>query len=76
MTSPLNYHRVLFLPVGRAGAGGLVGDRALQSYWGADSSQHVYFVGVDGDLHQLYIQPGTGWVDNNLTQLAVMAQSS
>jgi hypothetical protein len=54
----------------------IVGDRALLGYWGADSGQHVYFVGVDGDLHQLYIQPGTGWVDNDLTQLAVMTQSS
>jgi hypothetical protein len=49
----------------------IVGDRELHGYWGSDSSQHVNFIGVDGDLHELYIAPGTnGWVDNNLTQLA------
>jgi hypothetical protein len=49
----------------------IVGDRALHGYWGSDSSQHVNFIGTDGDLHELYIAPGTnGWVDNNLTQLA------
>src|SRR6516225_5155238 len=49
----------------------VVGDRELHGYWGSDSSQHVNFIGADGDLHELYIAPGTsGWVDNNLTQLA------
>jgi hypothetical protein len=48
----------------------IVGDRALHSYWGNGSSQHVSFVGVDGDLHQLSIQPGTGWADSDLTQIA------
>jgi hypothetical protein len=43
---------------------------ALDSYWGSDSSQHVFFIGADGDVHELYIKPGSGWVDNNLTQLA------
>ncbi len=43
---------------------------ALDGYWGNDNSQHVNFIGVDGDLHELYITPGTGWVDNNLTELA------
>jgi hypothetical protein len=48
----------------------VVGDRQLHGYWGNDSSQHVNFIGADGDLHELYIAPGTnGWVDNNLTQL-------
>jgi hypothetical protein len=49
----------------------VVGDRELHGYWGNDSSQHVDFIGTDGDLHELYIAPGTnGWVDNNLTALA------
>ena len=49
----------------------VVGDRELHGYWGNDSSQHVNFIGADGDLHELYIAPGaSGWVDNNLTQLA------
>jgi hypothetical protein len=44
---------------------------SLHGYWGSDSSQHVNFIGSDGDLHELYITPGAaGWVDNNLTQLA------
>src|ERR1700753_3326625 len=49
----------------------VVGDRELHGYWGNDSSQHVNFIGTDGDLHELYIAPGTnGWGDNNLPQLA------
>ena len=48
-----------------------VAGTALDGYWGSDSSQHVNFTGVDGDVHELYIAPGaTGWVDNNLTALA------
>jgi hypothetical protein len=47
----------------------VVGDRELHGYWGNDSSQHVNFIGVDDDLHELYISPGSKWVDNNLTQL-------
>ena len=49
----------------------VVGDRELDGYWGSDGSQHVNFIGTDGDVHELYIAPGAnGWVDNNLTQLA------
>jgi hypothetical protein len=49
----------------------IVGDAGLHGYWGSDSSQHVNFIGVDGDLHELYIAPGTnGWVANDLTALA------
>jgi hypothetical protein len=48
----------------------VVGDRGLHGYWGNDSSQHVNFIGVDDDLHELYITPSSGWMDNNLTQLA------
>jgi hypothetical protein len=42
---------------------------SLTGYWGSDNSQHVNIIGVDGDPHELYIGPGSGWVDNNLTQL-------
>jgi hypothetical protein len=43
----------------------------LDGYWGSDNSQHVNFIGTDGDVHELYIAPGAaGWVDNNLTALA------
>ena len=41
----------------------------LDAYRGSDSSRHVNFFGVGGDLHELYITPGADWVDN-LTQLA------
>ncbi len=48
-----------------------IGNRGLNGYWGSDGSQHVNFIGADGDVHELYIAPGTnGWVDNNLTQFA------
>lgn len=42
---------------------------SLTGYWGSDNSQHVNIIGVDGDPRELYIGPGSGWVDNNLTQL-------
>jgi hypothetical protein len=53
-------------------AGGVlpVAGTVLDGYWGADSSQHVNFIGVDGHVHELYIAPGAGWVDNDLTALA------
>ena len=52
---------------GVAPAGG--GSR-LDGYWGSDSSQHVNFIGTDGDVHELYIHPGASWVNNDLTQLS------
>ena len=42
----------------------------LAGYWGSDSSVHVNFIGTDGHVHELYIRPGAGWVDNDLTALA------
>jgi hypothetical protein len=54
-----------------AGAVPILGGTALNGYWGSDNSQHVNFIGTDGDVHELYIVPGApGWVDNNLTALA------
>ena len=47
---------------------------SLTGYWGSDNSQHVNFIGLDGHVHELYILPGAGWVDNDLTELAT-AQS-
>jgi hypothetical protein len=48
-----------------------VSDSPLDGYWGADNSQHVNFIGVDGHVHELYIAPNAaGWVDNDLTALA------
>ena len=40
---------------------------ALTGYWGSDSSQHVNFVGTDRHVHELYIHPGSSWVNNDLT---------
>jgi predicted NUDIX family NTP pyrophosphohydrolase len=40
---------------------------ALDAYWGSDNSQHVNFVAADGHIHELYIRPGAGWADNDLT---------
>jgi hypothetical protein len=42
----------------------------LDGYWGTDSSQHVNFIGTDGDAHELYIHPGASWANNNLTQMS------
>jgi hypothetical protein len=44
---------------------------ALDGYWGSDNSQHVNFIDADGHVHELYIHPGVGWVDNDLTAFAV-----
>ena len=43
---------------------------ALDGYWGSDSSQHLNFIGTDGHVHELYIHPGAGWVNSDLTLLA------
>ena len=43
---------------------------ALDGYWGSDNSQHVNFISSDGHVHELYIHPGAGWVDNDLTAFA------
>ncbi len=34
-------------------------ETAFVSYWGSDSSQHVFFIGIDDHVHELYIAPGT-----------------
>jgi hypothetical protein len=38
----------------------------LSGYWGSDNSQHVNFIDLNGHVHELYIHPGAGWVDNDL----------
>jgi hypothetical protein len=47
-----------------------VAGSALDGYWGSDSSQHVNYISADGHVHELYIHPGAGWVDNDLTAFA------
>ncbi len=53
-----------------AGAVAPAAGTALDGYWGTDDSQHVNFIGTDNHVHELYITPGAGWVDNDLTALA------
>jgi hypothetical protein len=42
---------------------------ALTSHRLGDDSQHVFFIGTDNHVHELFID-GAGWHDNNLTTLA------
>jgi hypothetical protein len=42
---------------------------ALASYRLGDDSQHVFFIGTDNHVHELFIA-GAGWHDNDLTALA------
>ena len=39
----------------------------LDGYWQADDSQHVNFIGTDGHIHELYLDPGSPWQNNDLT---------
>ncbi len=55
------------LKVAASGTPGAAGT-TLDGYWGTDNSQHVNFVDGNGHVHELYIHPGAGWVDNDLTQ--------
>ncbi|MGE2717004.1 hypothetical protein ACQI4L_23340 [Mycolicibacterium litorale] len=41
----------------------------MAGYRLSNDSQHVFFVGVDSHVHELYITSGAGWVDNDLTAL-------
>ena len=42
---------------------------ALTGYPLSDNSQHVFFIGTDNHVHELFIA-GAGWADNDLTTLA------
>jgi hypothetical protein len=41
----------------------------LTGYRLSDDSKHVFFIGTDDHVHELYFTAGTGWVDNDLTAL-------
>ncbi|WP_197514769.1 choice-of-anchor D domain-containing protein [Mycobacterium sp. 852013-50091_SCH5140682] len=45
---------------------------ALTSYRLGDDSQHVFFIGTDSHVHELFIGSGAGasWADNDLTAMA------
>ena len=43
---------------------------ALDGYRLSDDSKHVFFIGTDNHVHELYIARGGRWVDNDLTTLA------
>ena len=40
----------------------------LTGYRLSDNSQHVFFIGTDDHVHELFIA-GAGWLDNDLTAL-------
>ncbi len=42
---------------------------ALTGYPLGDNSKHVFFIGTDNHVHELYFTGGAGWVDNDLTAL-------
>ena len=42
---------------------------ALTGYPLSDNSKHVFFIGTDNHVHELYFTAGPGWVDNDLTAL-------
>ncbi|MCW2650296.1 MAG: hypothetical protein JWR32_1272 [Mycobacterium sp.] len=52
-----------------AGAVAPAAASALAGFRLSDDSQHVFFIGTDNHVHELFIA-GAGWVDNNLTTLA------
>ena len=43
---------------------------ALEGYRLSDDSQHVFFIGTDNHVYELYITAGAGWIYNDLTALA------
>jgi hypothetical protein len=43
---------------------------ALEGYRLGDDSQHVFFIGTDNHVYELYITAGAGWIYNDLTALA------
>jgi hypothetical protein len=48
-----------------------VSGSALDGYWlDGDNSQHVHFLSLGGHVHELYIHPQIGWIDDDLTALA------
>jgi hypothetical protein len=42
----------------------------VDRYWGPASQQHVNFIAGNGHVHELFIDSGQGWIDNDLTQIA------
>ena len=53
-----------------AGAVPPVVTSALHGYRLSDDSEHVFFIGTDNHVHELYLTRGAAWVDNDLTTLA------
>jgi hypothetical protein len=52
-----------------AGAVAPTPSSALTGYRLSDNSKHVFFIGTDDHVHELYFTGGAGWVDNDLTAL-------
>jgi Pro-kumamolisin, activation domain/Abnormal spindle-like microcephaly-assoc'd, ASPM-SPD-2-Hydin/Subtilase family len=53
-----------------AGAVPPIPTTALDGYPLSDDSEHVFFIGTDHHVHELYLTRGAAWVDNDLTALA------
>jgi len=55
-----------------ASIGGVEGSNptALDAYTDEDGSQHVNFMAVGSEVHELYRNPAAQWADNDLTALA------
>jgi hypothetical protein len=53
----------------KAGAVPPTATSALDGYRLSDDSQHVFFIGTDNHVHELFIDGGS-WADNDLTALA------
>jgi hypothetical protein len=43
---------------------------AIDGHRLSDDSKHVFFIGTDNHVHELFIAPGGRWADNDLTSLA------
>ena len=43
---------------------------AIDGHRLSDDSKHVFFIGTDNHVHELFIAPGGRWADNDLTTLA------
>ena len=53
-----------------AGAVPPIPTSALAGFRLGTDSKHVFFIGTDNHVYELYFTAGTGWVFNDLTSLA------
>jgi hypothetical protein len=48
----------------------------IDRYWGPSDQQHVNFIDTKGHVHELFIDTGRGWVDNDLMLLTRSATAA